>query len=134
MALISRDIWDTRAERYNMVNFETLISNAMNTPESEVFFNGIQVVNGGTKEEYYIDLRTWENPKGLKIVLPVCFYNSHYWYICPDCGQLHSTEFLGKQQTGCCEDIDCERLQKIGGEWVYIQRTPIIVDAEPLEP
>lgn len=118
-----------------MITFETLIANASQNPCGEVYYTQIRIVNPGTSEEYYIDSRTWENPQGLKIVLPICFYNDHYWYICPDCGQLHSTEFLGKQQTGCCEDIDCERLQKISGEWVYIQRTPIIVDnAEPIEP
>lgn len=115
-----------------MTHLETLISNAMNTPESEIFFNGIQIVGRGTKHEYYIDPRTWTRADGLKVVLPFCFHRGHDWYVCPDCGQLHIAYDYGKRETGCCEDIDCERLQSIGESHIFIQRDPVFI-MEPEE-
>ena len=109
------------------MKFEKLISMALNSPCSEVYFLQIVIVNRGEADEWYIGRRTWENPDWLRVVLPFRYHNRHYWYICPDCGKIHATEYLGKQQTGCCEDIDCQRIQRIGGEYVFIQRNPVIV-------
>lgn len=110
-----------------MITFEKLISKVLDTEYSELYFTQIVIVNRGEADEWYIDRRTWENPDGLRVVLPFCFHNGHYWYICPDCGKIHATEYFGKQQTGCCEDIDCQRWVKAGGEYIFIQRNPVII-------
>jgi hypothetical protein len=110
-----------------MPKFETLISNAINNPNSEVYFTGIMIANKGQKSEFYIDPRTWERPDGLKVVLPFCFHNNSDWYICPDCGQIHMAYGYGKRETGCCEDIDCMRPVGKGCHDIFIQRDPIVI-------
>ena len=60
-----------------MIKFETLIFNALNTPNSEIYFTRILIANKGTKQEFYIDPRTWIRFGGLKVVLPVCFHGGH---------------------------------------------------------
>ena len=111
----------------NLIRFETLISNATSTPESEVYFTKILIVNKGRNDEFYIDPRTWIRADGLKVVLPICYHGGHDWYICPDCEQLHPVYKYGKQETGCCADIDCGRIQRMGKDLIYIQRDPIII-------
>lgn len=118
-------------KKANLIKFETLISNAQNTPESEIYFTRILIANKDSNDEFYIDPRTWTNPDGLKVVLPICYHGGHDWYICPDCGQLHPVHGYGKRETGCCNDIDCERIQRVGTEYIFIQRDPIVIaDAE----
>lgn len=113
-----------------MIKLEKLISNVSNDPGSTMFFNGIMTVNKGTLQEYYIDPRTWRNPNGLNVVTVFCYHNSEYWYICPDCGQIHRAFHFGKSQTGCCMDIDCQRHQYAKGEHVFVQRDPVILQDE----
>lgn len=115
-----------------MTKFEDLISRCMRDPDSEVYFTQIMIANHGQKNEFYIDPRTWERPDGLKVILPFCFHGGVDWYICPDCGQIHMVAGYGKRETGCCMDIDCQRLQKTGdGGFMIIQRDPVmILDAE----
>lgn len=116
----------------NLVRFETLISNAINTPESAVYFTRILIANKDSDDEFYLDPRTWTRADGLKVVLPICYHGGHDWYICPDCGQLHPVHGYGKRETGCCEDIDCGRIQSIGGNLIFIQRDPVFI-MEPEE-
>lgn len=116
----------------NLVRFETLISNAINTPESAVYFTRILIANKDSDDEFYLDPRTWTRADGLKVVLPICYHGGHDWYICPDCGQLHPVHGYGKRETGCCEDIDCGRIQSIGGNPIFIQRDPVFI-MEPEE-
>ncbi len=104
--------------------FANLISSAKDSPESEVFFTRILVVNPGSDREFYIDQRTKDLPDGKKAVWPVCWHNGYYWYVCPDCQQLHMTEETGEQQTGCCSGDDY-RIQHFKGEWFPIDRSPI---------
>ena len=121
--------------RPNLIRFEKLISNATETPGSEVYFTRILIANKDSDDEFYIDPRTWTRPDGLKVVLPICFHGGHGghdWYICPDCGQLHIAYGYGKRETGCCEDIDCERLQRIGESHIFIRRDPVFI-MEPEE-
>lgn len=116
-----------------MIKFENLISNALNDPNSEIYFTRILIANKDTKQEFYIDPRTWTRVDGLKVVLPVCFHGGHDWYICPDCGQLHPVYGYGKRETGCCEDIDCKRLVGKGDNLIYIQRDPIFIPFDDSE-
>ena len=114
----------------NLIRFETLISNAQNTPESEIYFTRILIANKDSKDEFYIDPRTWRRADGLKVVLPICYHGGHDWYICPDCGQLHPVYGYGKRETGCC-DLEDGRIQRVGKEQIFIQREPIkIADVE----
>ncbi|MCG9969950.1 hypothetical protein L9W92_18300 [Pelotomaculum terephthalicicum JT] len=107
------------------------LKNLLSNKSTEVLFAGVQVVNEGEKGEYYIDSRTQKNEDGLYVVKPIAWLGG-YWYICPDCGQLHRTEMvgLGKIQPGCCLDIDCERHQYLNGEHFLVKRQPIIFDDE----
>lgn len=114
-----------------MIRFETLISNAQNTPESEIYFTRILIANKDSKDEFYIDPRTWRRADGLKVVLPICYHGGHDWYICPDCGQLHPVYGYGKRETGCC-DLEDGRIQRVGKELIYIQRDPVIIEENPL--
>lgn len=109
------------------MKLSNLIENVNNNPNSELFFEGIMTIGEGTKGEYYIDPRTYRHANGLNVVTPFCFHGGEYWYICPDCGQIHIAHGFGKRETGCCEDIDCKRVQVIGGEPIFIQRDPIII-------
>lgn len=117
----------------NLIRFETLISNAQNTPESEIYFTRILIANKDSKDEFYIDPRTWRRADGLKVVLPICYHGGHDWYICPDCGQLHPVYGYGKRETGCC-DFEDGRIQRVGKELIFIQRDPIIIaDVEEVQ-
>lgn len=110
-----------------MNTLEKLISNAKKTPESEIYFTGIEIVNRGKTNEYYIDPRTRRNTAGLMEVIPFCFHGGAEWYVCPDCGKLHYTIKSGKSETGCCTDIDCERIEHINGKYFVIQRDPVVI-------
>lgn len=97
-----------------------------NDSEEDIYIEpgDILVIPGG-----YIDTRTsLDIDADIHTVKPVLFYNGHYFYVCPDCGVLHWTEGACKIQTGCCEDIDCQRHHYFGGEHFMIQRRPIILD------
>lgn len=82
-------------------------------------------------ENGYSDERTtFDQQKQIHIVKPIAFLNWFYSYVCPDCGEIHLTHNLGKIQTGCCLDIDCERHQYFDGEHFLIKRKAIILDDE----
>ena len=55
----------------NLIRFETLISNATSTPESEVYFTKILIVNKGRNDEFYIDPRTWIRVSFLSVITAV---------------------------------------------------------------
>ena len=79
----------------------------------------------------YIDERTvLDEKRQINIVRPVVFLNGAYFYCCPDCCRIHHSHNLGKIQTGCCLDIDCERHQYFKGNHYLIKRNPIILDDE----
>jgi len=104
---------------------EKLIQNAEKN-EGEIYIvpGDVLVIPDG-----YIDTRTkFDIDAGIYSVKPVLFYNDHYWYVCPDCSELHWTEGTCKIQTGCCDDIDCMRHQYFDGEHFMIQRRPIFLD------
>ena len=91
----------------------------------------IRIINENKKDEYYIDSRTEreENKADeLNIVYAFCYYNGHYWYVCPDCGQIHTSEIIGKIQTGCCMDIDCERHLSYKEKHSILKRQPIYLE------
>ncbi|MGI5962488.1 MAG: hypothetical protein ACOX7N_02080 [Lawsonibacter sp.] len=112
----------------NYERFETLISNAMQSRNSEVYFTRILIANKDSSDEFYIDPRTWTRADGLKVVLPICYHGGFDWYICPDCGQLHPAYGYGKRETGCCNDTDYGRIQRIGNDYIFIQRDPIVIE------
>lgn len=104
-------------------NLEKLIESA-----NEVFINPGDIL---VIEKGYVDQRTkFDQEKNISVVKPVAFQDGFYWYICPDCGELHFSSLLGKIQTGCCLDIDCERYQYFDGEHFLIKRKAIILDDE----
>lgn len=111
----------------NYERFETLISNAMQSPNSEIYFTRILIANKDSSDEFYIDPRTWTRADGLKVVLPICYHGGFDWYICPDCGQIHPAYGYGKRETGCCEDIDCMRRVGSVDDGVFIQRDPVYI-------
>lgn len=117
-----------------MLNFEKLITKAKQEPEGDVYYTGIEVMNKGEESEYYIDPRTERNENNLNVVKPFCYMNGHYWYVCPDCQQIHYSPatYGGKRETQCCGDIDCQRIQRIGTELVAIQREPIVLEIPDL--
>lgn len=108
-----------------MVKLEKLVLQVMEDG-GEVFIKSgdILVIDG-----YYIDQRTrFDLDKNLHHVKPVMFFNHFHWYVCPDCCKLHVSNILGKIQTGCCLDIDCERHQYFNGTHYFIKRNPILLD------
>lgn len=89
------------------------------------------------KTGLYIDQRTTIDPETrLKLVLPICFLNEFYYYVCPDCQHIHKSHITGKIQTECCDDIDCERTVVLKkdqkAEYFLVKRQPIILDDYPL--
>jgi len=85
-------------------------------------------------ENGYSDERTiFDQERQLHVVKPIAFLNWLYSYVCPDCGEIHLTYNVGKIQTGCCLDIDCERVQYIDGQHYLIKRKAIILDDEDVE-
>lgn len=106
--------------------------NVLTNSRAEIFFNDVLIMHEGEKREYYIDPRTKRDDEtGLNEVKPIAFISPFYFYICPDCGQVHMTINFGKIQTGCCLDIDCERHQKVNSNSYFIKREPIyLLDEE----
>lgn len=49
----------------------------------------IMVYNKGTENEYYIDLRTTKNEKGIAVVKPIADNEKYFWYVCPYCQEIH---------------------------------------------
>jgi len=111
------------------MKLNNLLNRLFNNENTEVICKHTQVMNEGEKGEYYIDSRTQRNEDGFNVVKPIAWLGG-YWYVCPDCGQLHITDMVGKGkiQPGCCLDIDCERHQYLNGEHYLIKRQPIIFD------
>ena len=105
----------------------------LTNPKAKVYFKDILIMHEGEKREYYIDPRTKRNEEGLNVIRPFAWLNGHYWYICFDCGQIHMSSNIGKIQSGCCMDIDCERHQYINGNHHMIKREAIILDDEDIE-
>ncbi|SNX53050.1 hypothetical protein [Thermoanaerobacterium sp. RBIITD] len=92
----------------------------------EVFINPGDIL---VIEKGYIDKRTrFDQERNIHIVKPITYQNGNYWYVCPDCGELHFSNILGKIQTGCCLDIDCKRHQYFKGNHYLIKRKAIILD------
>lgn len=79
----------------------------------------------------YIDQRSKQDPESkLHVVSPVAYGNGQYWYVCPDCQQLHiikATE-VGEIVTGCCVDHEGKRHQYFDGQHFMITRPRIILD------
>lgn len=112
------------------MKFKDLINNCKEQMGT-IYTENIEIVNENEKNEYYIDSRTKRennNANNLNSVYPFAYFNGHYWYICPDCGQIHASEYLGKIQTGCCSDIDCERYLYYKGKHSNYKRQPIILE------
>ena len=96
-----------------------------------IYKNNIEIIHEGQRNEYYIDSRTERKDNKVdefNVVFAFCFFNGHYWYICPDCGQIHASEIIGKIQTGCCADIDCERYSYYNNKYLKYQRQPIFLE------
>lgn len=49
-------------KKANLIKFETLISNAQNTPESEIYFTRILIANKDSNDEFYIDPPHMDEP------------------------------------------------------------------------
>lgn len=115
---------------YVMNKFKDIIKNC-NKNKGIIYKNNIEIINENKKDEYYIDSRTEREENKvdeLNIVYAFCYYNGHYWYVCPDCGQIHTSEIIGKIQTGCCMDIDCERYSSYKGKCSVLKRQPIYLE------
>lgn len=109
--------------------FDELIKLAENSRTGEVYFLDIQAQEDG---EHYIDPRTERNESGINIVIPFCHVDGYYWYICPNCDEIHFTGRTGKIESGCCLDIDCQRHRKLFGKHELVQYGAIILDETSL--
>lgn len=104
------------------VKLESVISKA-----SEVFIKQGDILV--TAEGYYIDQRSKQDPETKRwIIAPIAYMNGHYWYVCPDCQEIHFTNESGwiEIETGCC--IQNERHQYLDGQHFLIKRNLIIFD------
>lgn len=102
-----------------MIKFDELIKKA-----DEVYFKGIQTQEDG---KHYIDPRTERGEDGRFIVKPFCFLNGHYWYVCPNCDEIHATNDFGTIVTRCC-DGDNQRVKVQFGILQAVQYAPIYLD------
>lgn len=79
----------------------------------------------------YIDQRSKQDPESkLHVVSPVAYGNGQYWYVCPDCQQLHIIKAtdVGEIPTWCCVNHEGKRHHYFDGKHVMIKRPRIILD------
>lgn len=84
-----------------------------------------------TAEGFYIDQRTMQDSETKQwIIKPIAYMNRHYWYVCPDCQEIHCTNESGltEMQTGCCMSDDSLRHQYFHDKHFLIKRNAIILD------
>jgi hypothetical protein len=112
-----------------MNKFEILIHNTEKFDGGEVYYRKVRPMPDNDDGKHFIDPRTMRNEEWKYIVKPFCFYNSHYWYVCPICGELHPSEFGGKITAGCC-DGDNQKQSPLKSVVEMIQFESIVLETE----